>query len=133
MSNLYRLAIVTSAVYALLVPALARAAASTTPPWLQALHAESDALNRHYRLGRYAVPTTAGTPGPPAWLRALEIRSAAMNKRAGLGRYAPAARTPSRFSWHDAALGAAFAAALCLMLAALVPLARNRVRPDRLS
>jgi hypothetical protein len=57
-----------------------------TPPWLDALNARSDALNRQHGLGEYAQ--TTASPATPAWLRALMIRSEALNRQYGLGKYA---------------------------------------------
>jgi hypothetical protein len=112
-------------------PAGAHAAAPKTPPWERALRAQSEALNRAYPLGRYAIPAAAGAKRTPDWLRALEIRSAAENKRAGLGRYAAAAPASDAFSWRDAGLGAAFTAALCLLLVAVAVVARGRTQLSR--
>jgi hypothetical protein len=63
------------------------AATGTTPPWLDALNARSDALNRQHHLGDYAERRALGAPGPN-WLQALQARSEAMNRYYGLGEYA---------------------------------------------
>jgi len=113
------------------VPAGAHRAAPRTPAWERALRAESQALNREYHLGRYAIPAAAGATRTPDWLRALELRSAAMNKQEGLGRYAVALRASDPFSWRDAGVGAGFSAALCLLLAAGAVVLRGRMQLSR--
>lgn len=63
------------------------AVTGTTPQWLDALDARSDALNREHGLGDYAVRRALGAPGPD-WLQGLHSRSDAMNRYYGLGEYA---------------------------------------------
>jgi hypothetical protein len=58
-----------------------------TPPWLEAINARSEALNKHYGLGDYAQRRTLGKPAP-GWYEALMARSDGMNRRYGLGKYA---------------------------------------------
>jgi hypothetical protein len=119
---------------AVTIPAAASSATTTsTPAWLRALTARSVALDREYHLGRFAIPPAAGSTRTPAWLRALEVRSDAMNRRAGLGRYAAPVPTSAGFSWHDAGIGAAFSAAVCLMLGGIAFLTRERLHAGRLS
>jgi hypothetical protein len=62
--------------------------AVSKPSWQQALIARSDALNRHYGLGRYAGThrKTASSTALPPWKKALIARSDALNRRYGLGR-----------------------------------------------
>lgn len=127
-----RLAIVLSALAltAWVVPAVD---AVTMPAWEQALMARSDALNKRDHLGRYAIPASVRSTRTPAWLRALERRSDALNRAYRLGRYAPAATsTRVGFDWRDAGIGAAFATAVCVMLASLAVVARGRIRLQRL-
>jgi hypothetical protein len=61
-----------------------------TPAWEKALMARSDALNRHYGLGKYAGTRTktARQAEMPAWEKALMARSDALNRHYGLGKYA---------------------------------------------
>ena len=54
-------------------------------PAEKALHARSDALNRHYGLGAYARGTETSRSD---WLRALDARSNGLNRAYGLGVYA---------------------------------------------
>ena len=63
------------------------AVTGTTPSWLDALTARSDALNREHGLGDYAKRRALGAPGPD-WLQGLRSRSDAMNRYYGLGEYA---------------------------------------------
>ena len=63
------------------------AVTGNTPPWLEALDARSDALNRQHGLGDHAGRRALGQPGPN-WLVALRARSDAMNRYYGLGEYA---------------------------------------------
>lgn len=83
-----RLGITVVAVASLAV-AIGAAAGSTdsTPPWLDALNARSEALNERHGLGDHAVRRTLGTPGPD-WRDALQARSDALNRYYGLGEYA---------------------------------------------
>jgi hypothetical protein len=59
-------------------------------PWELGLIARSDALDRQYRVGRYAPGGECADV--PDRFGALMIRSDAMNRRNGLGPYAPDAR-----------------------------------------
>jgi hypothetical protein len=54
-------------------------------PAENALHARSDALNRHYGLGAYARRAATSKSG---WFPALAARSDALNRAYGLGVYA---------------------------------------------
>ena len=56
-------------------------------PWMRGLLARSEALNRQYRLGRYAEGGDCADI--PDWFRALVLRGDAMNRAGGLGDYAP--------------------------------------------
>lgn len=56
-------------------------------PWMRGLIARSDALDRQYRLGRYAEGGECADI--PDWFRALILRGDAMNRAGGLGDYAP--------------------------------------------
>jgi hypothetical protein len=60
------------------------------PAWEKALMARSDALNRHYGLGKYAGKRTktARQNAMPDWKRALIARSEALNRHYKLGKYA---------------------------------------------
>jgi len=70
-----------------------------TPPWLEALNARSDALNREHGLGDYAQRRVLGAPGAN-WLESLRARSEAMNRHYGLGEYArQGARSKSTPDW----------------------------------
>ncbi|HEY0414833.1 MAG TPA: hypothetical protein VGC78_00485 [Gaiellaceae bacterium] len=109
---------------ALAVLAAAPAAGARPAAWQQALHARSVALDERYGLGRFAVPASAAVATTPAWLRALEVRGRAMNARYHLGAFE--VRAPSTpFRWRDAAIGAAFTAALVLLAAAALLIARR--------
>lgn len=66
--------------------------ARNAPPWLAALDARSDGLNRAHGLGEYGKRHTLGAPAP-GWLDGLRARSEAMNRYYGLGEYA---RTTAR-------------------------------------
>lgn len=72
------------------------------PPWLEALNARSEGLNREYGLGDQARRVSLGNPGA-GWVEALNVRSDGMNRAYGLGRYA---RRPTRSApvpdWRDA-------------------------------
>lgn len=61
--------------------------ARDAPPWLEALDARSDALNREHGLGDYGKRRVLGQPAP-GWLASLRARSEAMNRYYGLGVYA---------------------------------------------
>jgi hypothetical protein len=52
--------------------------------------ARSDALNRRYKLGKYAGTRTktARKAEMPAWEKAIMARSDALNRRYKLGKYA---------------------------------------------
>ncbi|HEU5363176.1 MAG TPA: hypothetical protein VFU56_07515 [Gaiellaceae bacterium] len=102
------------------------------PAWERALVARSDALNRHYHLGGYAVPRTLTARTTPAWLNALEVRSRALDERYGLGRTAAAGPAAGGFDWGDAAIGAAVAAAACALLVCAAALLRGRIALRRL-
>jgi hypothetical protein len=56
-------------------------------PWMRGLIARSDALDRHYRLGRYAEGGDCADI--PDWFRALVLRGGVMNRAGGLDDYAP--------------------------------------------
>jgi hypothetical protein len=108
------------------------AATGPAPQWQRALAIRSDALDRHYHLGRYAIPKGLTTPMSKAALRALEVRSDALDQRYHLGRYSlPAVRQSSGFGWGTALLAAAGAAALCALAAAFA--FRSRFKPHQLS
>jgi hypothetical protein len=65
----------------------ARSARTTMPAWRVGLEVRSEALNRRYRLGQYALsPSSAGADA--AWERGLFLRSDALNRLYGLGAYA---------------------------------------------
>jgi hypothetical protein len=110
----------------------AATAVAAQPAWERALMIRSDALNRHYHLGGYAVPRTLTARTTPAWLNALEARSRALNERYGLGQRAPARAAAGGFAWRDAAIGAAVAAAACAFLACAAVLLRGRIASLRL-
>ena len=57
----------------------------STPPWLAALEARSQALNDKHGLG--VERRALGAPGP-GWQATLHARSDAMNRQYGLGQYA---------------------------------------------
>jgi hypothetical protein len=81
----------------------------STPAWLQALEARSEALNKEYGLGDYAQRHALGAPGP-GWKEALMARSDAMNRRYGLGNYsrqtARSSTTPGTVSYPSHVIGA---------------------------
>jgi len=130
-SHVRRLAtVVASILVAAVVLAETAQAAPATPQWKRALAARSTALDRQYSLGRFAIPASAGTSTPPAWLRALDSRGQAMNARYHLGVDRVAA---SGFDWRAAGIGAAFSAALLLLLASVAYAGRGRVRLARTS
>jgi hypothetical protein len=112
---------------ALVVAAVAvpTAQAGATPGWRQALAVRSEALNREYRLGRFAVPATAATNAKPAWLKALEARGRAMNQRYSLGAYS----TPRK--GIDVKTYAAVAALLAALTVAVALARRASHRPKR--
>jgi hypothetical protein len=65
------------------------AARTTIPAWQFGLELRSEALNRRYELGQFALrASSAGTQ--PAWQRGLLLRSDALNRIYGLGAYAKA-------------------------------------------
>jgi hypothetical protein len=63
---------------------------SETPAWEKAIMVRSDALNRRYKLGKYAGTRTktARQAEMPAWEKAIMARSDALNRRYKLGKYA---------------------------------------------
>jgi hypothetical protein len=61
---------------------------ATTPGWMRALIARSDALNRRYGLGEYVRSPAGATTTAPGWLEGLLVRSDALNRKYGLGQYA---------------------------------------------
>jgi hypothetical protein len=81
---------------------------SETPAWEKALMARSDALNRHYRLGKYTGTRTrsARHAEMPPWEKAIMARSDALNRRYKLGKYAgtrtKTARTAVMPAWKKA-------------------------------
>jgi hypothetical protein len=102
------------------------ASAGATPTWRHALTVRSEALNRDYHLGRFAVPAAAATNRKPAWLKALEARGRAMNQRYSLGTYA---RSHNRVDVKTyIAIGAGIAALLAT-LTIVVASARRMSRP----
>lgn len=109
-------------------------AAGATPQWKRALAVRSNALDRQYSLGRFAVPGSAGTATPPAWMRALESRGQAMNAKYHLGAdRVTVSSVNGGFDWRDAGIGAAFSAAVLLLLGAIAYASRGRVRLARTS
>lgn len=102
------------------------APASQEPAWQRALAIRSNALNRTYHLGGYAVPRALTARTTPAWYRALELRSKALNERFGLGRFETAS-TGEEFDWTAAGIGAAVATGVCILLAAGAVTARARL------
>ncbi len=117
---------VVAAIVVLALPPVAGAGAA--PAWKQALEARSSALDEQYHLGRFAVPASAATTTAPDWLRALEARGRAMNRQYHVGAFA----VPSSgggFQWGDAAVGAGFAAAVLLLVAAAALAFSRRVHP----
>jgi hypothetical protein len=113
-------------------------AAGATPQWKRALAVRSNALDRQYGLGRFAVPASAGTSTPPAWMRALESRGQAMNAKYHLGADRVAVSSAlsnvnGGFDWRDAGIGAAFSAAVLLLLGSIAYASRARVRLARMS
>jgi hypothetical protein len=66
---------------------VARPARTTTAAWQMGLEVRSQALNRRYRLGAYALtPSSAGSV--VGWQNALLVRSDALNRKYRLGAYA---------------------------------------------
>jgi hypothetical protein len=128
---------VTTLVAGILVAAVvvvATAQAAATPQWKWALALRSNALDRQYSLGRFAVPASAGTTTPPAWLRALESRGQAMNAKYHLGADRVAVSSVNGgFDWGDAGIGAAFSAGVLLLLGSIAYASRGRVRLARTS
>jgi hypothetical protein len=112
------------AAIALIVPVAAHA--TQQPAWQRALATRSDALDRKYHLGRYAVPRAVTARTSPAWYRALELRSEALNERYGLRGFA-AGSTGEAFDWTAAGIGAALATGVCVLLAAAALTARARL------
>jgi hypothetical protein len=102
------------------------ASAGTTPTWRHALAARSEALNRDYHLGRFAVPAAAATNAQPAWLKALEARGRAMNQRYSLGTYSGSRSRVDVKTY--VAIGAGIAALLAA-LAIVVAFTRRTSRP----
>jgi hypothetical protein len=100
--------------------------AGTTPTWRHALAARSEALNRDYHLGRFAVPAAAATNAQPAWLKALEARGRAMNQRYSLGTYSGSRSRVDVKTY--VAIGAGIAALLAA-LAIVVTFTRRTSRP----
>ena len=83
----FGITVVTVASAAVLMGAGA-AVTGSTPPWLDALNARSEALNKEYGLGQHARQS-ARSSSAPDWLVALNARSDALNRQYGLGEYAP--------------------------------------------
>ena len=67
--------------------ARARAAGTAIPTWQLGLERRSEALNRRYGLGQFALSASIAEP---SWQRALFLRSDALNRMYGLGAYAKA-------------------------------------------
>jgi hypothetical protein len=109
-------------------------AAGAPPQWKRALAVRSNALDRQYSLGRFAVPASAGTSTPPAWMRALESRGQAMNAKYHLGAARVAVSSVNGgFDWRDAGIGAVFSAAVLLLLGSIAYASRGRIRIARMS
>jgi hypothetical protein len=82
--------LVASAIVALLGLGAAVSGGGGDEPSRKSLEARSEALNRHYGLGKWEFKTSPATLGDePAWLFALRIRSEALNKQYKLGEYEP--------------------------------------------
>jgi hypothetical protein len=64
-----------------------RAASTTIPAWQLGLELRSEALNRRYELGQFAL-SASSADSQPDWQRALFLRSDALNRMYGLGAYA---------------------------------------------
>ena len=93
--------------------------AAPTPTWRHALAVRSTALNREYRLGRFAVPATAGTTAKSAWLAALAARGRALNQRYSLGQYSAPRHGVDVKKY--VAVGVALAAMLAALIAPASP------------
>jgi len=102
------------------------ASAGATPTWRHALAVRSEARNRDYHLGRFAVPAAAATNAKPAWLKALEARGRALNQRYSLGTYAGSRNGVDVKTY--VAIGAGIAALLAA-LAIVVAFTRRTSRP----
>jgi hypothetical protein len=61
------------------------------PAWQVGLELRSEALNRRYGLGQYAL-SLSSSGADTAWERGLFLRSDALNRMYGLGAYANAGR-----------------------------------------
>ena len=88
----------------------------TTAPWLVALNARSEALNREYGLGDHAERRQLDAPGPN-WLAALNARSEALNRKYGLGDYGET-RAGAGLAWSSAARSAVASLAVGVLLGA---------------
>jgi hypothetical protein len=102
------------------------ASAGATPTWRHALAVRSEARNRDYHLGRFAVPAAAATTATPAWLKALAARGRAMNQRYSLGTYAGSRSRVDVKTY--AAIGVGIAALLAALTIAAA-FARRTSRP----
>jgi hypothetical protein len=67
----------------------ARAAGTTIPAWQFGLQLRSEALNRRYELGQFALSASSADT-KLSWQRALFLHSDALNRMYGLGAYAKA-------------------------------------------
>jgi hypothetical protein len=137
-SHVRRVTTLVAGILVATVVVVATAEAAATPQWKRALALRSNALDRQYSLGRFAVPASAGTTTPPAWLRALESRGQAMNAKYHLGADRVAVSSAlsninGGFDWRDAGIGAAFSAAVLLLLGSIAYASRGRVRLARTS
>jgi hypothetical protein len=59
---------------------------TTIPAWRFGLELRSEALNRRYELGQFALSVSSADPRS-SWQRALFLRSDALNRMYGLGAY----------------------------------------------
>jgi hypothetical protein len=133
-SHVRRVTTLVAGILVATVVVVATAEAAATPQWKRALALRSNALDRQYSLGRFAVPASAGTTTPPAWLRALESRGQAMNAKYHLGADRVAVSSVNGgFDWGDAGIGAAFSAGVLLLLGSIAYASRGRVRLARTS
>jgi hypothetical protein len=66
-----------------------RPARTTMPAWQVGLELRSEALNRRYGLGQFAL-SSSSAGAEATWKRALFLRSDALNRKYGLGAYAKA-------------------------------------------
>jgi len=117
---------------------------STTPQWLKALQARSEALNRQYRLGEYAPTSSVSTESPSQ--RAERLRGEALNRQYRLGEYStpmvdshervdlgnPPASVPtvssgSEIDWPE--LGIGFGVGMVLVLGLILTVRVGRSRP----